>query len=139
LSSSLVALACAACASHEGWAGGHQVVLRNLDTLEFRRSEIEIDPRTGELVAHWIGVRAKDGAPDILECTLVVFDDANSDGQSQPSEILKERTSNTRGRKIQFDDVRIDVKHVTRPLTASIVARTEKEERSRRFKFVADE
>jgi hypothetical protein len=131
--------ALSACASHEGWAGGSQVVLRRFDALEFRRSEIEVDPRTGELMMHWVGVRANDGMPDILESTLTLFDDANGDSEFQPTEIVKQRTSNTRGRKIQFDDVRIDVANRPRPLMASIEARTEKEARRRRFSFTPDE
>lgn len=133
-----VLLVAPSCASHEGWSGGRQVVLRSLDTLEFRRSEIELDEKTGDLVLHWVGARAQDGAPDILDCTLTVFADRNGNNVPEHDEILMQRSGDSRGRKIQFDDVRLPNGERLGRLTAMLVVHTDREERSRHWYFVPD-
>jgi len=122
-----LALFCSACVSRFGWARGRNIVLRDTNTLQFRRSEMELEPSTGELVMHWVGVRAIDGSPDLLEVTYIVFDDANANRMPEAAEIVRQRTHTEPSRKVLFADERYPKSPRPRPLSAQLVARTKDE------------
>lgn len=134
-----LALGASSCAaSRQGWGGGSSFVVKDLERLQVRRSPMRIDPRNGELVLSWIGARAVDGAPDILECSFTAFDDRNGDGRPQPAEIVRQRTSLDRVRKVIFDDLRFADGRRSRPLRALLVVRTDRERREVRLALTAD-
>jgi hypothetical protein len=130
------AISCAV--SRDGWGGGKFVVVKELAHLQVRRSPIRVDPRTNGLVLSWIGVRAVEGAPDILECSFTVFDDRNGDRIPQADEIVRQRSNSERARKVMFDELRFADAHGARPSSALLVVRTERERREIRFPLKAD-
>ena len=98
----------AACsADRAGWARrGSFWKLHESPSLQVRRGSQYVDPKTGELVLHWVGARAPENEPELLACELAVFDDADGDRKPGRSEILLVRESSTPTRKVLFDDVR---------------------------------
>lgn len=122
---SLLVTACGA--SRFGWARGRNIELRDTRTLQFRRGEMEVDPRTGDLVLRWVGVRAIDGTPDLLDVTFTIFDDVNANRMPEANEIVRQRTHTEPSRKVVFNDERLPKASLQRALSAQLVARTKDE------------
>jgi len=135
----LAALACAACATDPSrWGRGESHELRTYSGIEFRRGPQKVDPATGELSIAWVGARAPQGSPSLLQCHLVIFDDRNGNGVPDPGEVLEERTSRETSRKVLFDDVRAHPADAKGHLMAELEAKTEVKGRLVRWRLEPD-
>jgi hypothetical protein len=116
------------CASERaGWGSrGKYWVLYESPSLQVRRGAQRVDPRTGEIVIAWVGARAPEGQPALVDCELTVFDDQDADGVPDPAEIRSVRASGERSRKLLFGDVRARLAGA-RNLCVRLVASTERE------------
>jgi hypothetical protein len=128
-----------ACSSDRtSWSGGTYVELKTYTSVEFRRGETRIDPRTGVLSLAWAGARAPESYPRILECHLYVFEDKNGNGTPDPGEVIEERASRETCRKVIFDDIRVPSASDRAALCAQIVLHTEARYRSVTWRLAPD-
>ena len=135
----LAALACTACSSDPSrWGHGESHELRTYSGIEFRRGPQKVDPATGELSIAWVGARAPQGWPNLLQCHLVIFDDRNGNGVPDAGEVLEERTSREPSRKVLFEDVRARPADARGRLMAELEAKTEVKGRLVRWRLEPD-
>jgi hypothetical protein len=114
-------LACSSCSTDSTrWGRGEYHELKTYSGIEFRRGPMKIDPTTGELTIAWVGARAPEGSPRIVECHLFVFDD-----KPDPGEILQERSSHELCRKIIFGEIHVHLADATGTLLGEIEVETE--------------
>ena len=126
-------LASACSSSRAGWGKGAWREVLESGELQVRRSPVRVDAATGELVLAWIGARVPEGVAGELEaCELVVYRDENRDRDADPSEVVLARSSAQSGRKLQFDDVRVE------PAAAELVVQLEVRTKAgaRKFRFL---
>jgi hypothetical protein len=126
----MMLLLCACSTDSTRWGRGKYEELKTYTSVEFRRGPTEVDPRTGELSIEWVGARAPEGYPRILDCHLIVFDDKNGNGEPDPGEILQERSSREVCRKVIFGDIHVLPSPASRTLMAKIELNTETRYRS---------
>lgn len=121
----LVAVLLASCAaSREGWGRGRFVVIHESPDLQVRRSTIRLDDPSGDHVMNWIGARAPDGQPSLMELTVTVFDDRNGDARLQPDEVRFQRSVREKTSKILISDLRIQRPGAAAHPTVVVEART---------------
>jgi len=102
----LLALATLGCrTSTAGWGSGRQRSVYESDTLQFRTGRVSVDWEKHEISARWIGARSTPGSALIREVQIVVFDDANGDGQPDPDERLSANTVRETTDKVLFPAV----------------------------------
>lgn len=125
-------------ADRTGWGRrGRYWKLVETPAIQVRRGPQVLDSASGELRITWLGVRAQDGAPPILSCDLILFDDRNADGSPDADEVLCARESNDKTAMILFDEVRARLGPAIR-LRARLVVRTESEIREVSWSPAAD-
>lgn len=105
----LLVAACASCGSTR-WPSGRKYELAETPELIARRGKIVNDAAADELLLVWIGARVTPGLARIEAATLVVYEDANHDGEPQTGECLLARESRERVEKIVFHDLRTPVR-----------------------------
>jgi len=138
-SGALVALTfLAGCASSRGWGRGRYVSLVDDSVMQVRRSRQVRDPKTGDVVASWVGARAIQDGARIVECELTLYVDADGNGKPEAGEIVAQRSSREPSTKILFDDVRVRDADAARGVQARFDARTERRGRTVTWRFAAD-
>lgn len=139
----LAVLAASCASSHAGWGKGPQRELFESPDLQLRRAVVRADPATGELVLPWIGARVPAGADGVVEsCRLLVFRDADGDGQADENEILLERHSVQPAVKVLFADVRVrtaPLGHAGEKILARLEARTDRSTKTAQVELVPGE